>query len=72
MRKVKIKNLREALESRDKQIALEYVKYGGSLRQFAIAQEIELTLAFRAVKRWSDWARAEVSTKENQNNNGKS
>jgi len=54
------------LEQRDKEIALKFLQStnGTSLRQFARDADVSLSIVHRAVKRWREWASAEIAAKE--------
>jgi hypothetical protein len=59
----KIKTLREALDERNREIAMRFVKgaNGRSLRKWAKANSIELTMAHRAVKQWREWCERKIA-----------
>lgn len=59
----RIQSAQEFFEKRDKAIAVDYLKHGGTLRGFAKKRGLELTLVWRAVNKWRSWAAKEIADK---------
>lgn len=59
--------VREAIEARDKQIALEYLRKGGGVKaakELVAELEVNERLVYRAVKKHRAWAEEQIESEQ--------